>query len=300
MSGWQRWTQHPQMLRWRRWLVQVHLWIGLAVGVYIVVLSVSGSAVVLRPEVHLWLIPRSVPMEGVRLSGDGLGEAVRRSYPVHEVVAVRESRRLESPVFVTLQREGVTSERLFDPYAARDLGLAYPPVLHVVEWVVDLHDNLLAGRVGRIANGIGALLVLVLSVTGAILWWPGQYRWRHGLVTGKPAASRRFARRLHNALGLWSLALLLVWAISAVYFAFPDPFEATIDHFDDDLTDGDRPGEGVLRTIVRLHFGRFGGLPGRLAWIALGLAPAVLFVTGVVMWWTRRAPLVWRRPHHTP
>jgi uncharacterized iron-regulated membrane protein len=260
---------------------------GLVLGAYIVVMSVTGSAVVLRPQFHQWLIPRSVPMLGERLAERALHVAVADAYPGHEVQSVREPRRLEMPVFVTLQREGIVSERVFDPYAATDLGPAYPQILHVVEWLVDLHDNLLADTLGRSVNGVGASLVLLLLVTGAISWWPGKDRWRHSLLPGRPASTRRFAQRLHNALGFWMFGLLFVWALTAVYFAFPDPFESTIDYFDHDLGDSDRPGQDVLATLVRLHFGRFGGMTGRLAWIVLGLVPTVLFVTGFIAWWRR-------------
>jgi uncharacterized iron-regulated membrane protein len=38
----------------------------------------------------------------------------------------------------------------------------------------------------------------------------------------------------------------------------------------------------------RLHFGRrVWGMPGKILWAAVGLAPAVLFITGGVMWWNR-------------
>lgn len=283
MASWRRWVNRPQALPWRRLVVTAHLWVGLFLGVYVVVMSVTGSAVVLRPQFHQWLIPRSVPMVGERLVDAALDGAVRAAYPSHEVRWVRVPRQTEMPVFVGLQRDGIETERLFDPYAAVDLGLAYPPVLHGVEWLVDLHDNLLAGSVGRTVNGFGALLFVALLATGAVLWWPGRDRWRHSLVPGSPRGPR-FSRRLHNALGFWSFALLLVWGITAVYFAFPDWFERTIDWLDPDPTDAERPGSGVVGTLVRLHFGRFGGMTGRLAWVALGLIPAVLFVTGFLTW----------------
>ena len=39
MSGWQRWLQQPQRVWLRRALFQVHLWTGLILGLYVVVLS---------------------------------------------------------------------------------------------------------------------------------------------------------------------------------------------------------------------------------------------------------------------
>jgi uncharacterized iron-regulated membrane protein len=287
LSGWQRWLRQLELVRWRRVVVQLHLWIGLALGLYIVVLSVSGSLSVLRPDVHRWFVPRSVPMEGTRLTGDALQDAVRRTYPLYEVTNVFERRRPDTPVMVTLELDGATVERLFDPYAARDLGLTYPPITEAIEWVVDLHDNLLAGTTGRAVNGVGALLFLLLAITGAIVWWPGVSRVGHSLVPGKPAKSARFARRLHNALGIWILALVLIWAVTAVYFSFPDPFEWTIDYFDKDLTDDQRPGDWLVRALVNVHFGRSWGMTVKWVWVVVGLVPAVLFITGCITWWAR-------------
>jgi len=279
--------RQPQLLEWRRLLVQVHLWIGLILGLYLVVLSVSGSLSVLRPDVHRWFVPRTVAVEGTKLTGDALQEAVRRVYAEYEVTNVFERRRADSPVMVTLQRDGATVERLFDPYAVRDLGLTYPPITEAIEWVVDLHDNLLAGTTGRMVNGVGALLFVMLAITGAVVWWPGLGRIGQQLVPGKPAKSARFARRLHNSLGIWMLGLILIWAVTAVYFSFPDPFEATIDYFDTDLTDEHRPADWLVRLLVNIHFGRSWGLTVKYLWVVLGLVPAVLFITGGITWWVR-------------
>src|SRR5262245_17918391 len=50
MGVWQRWVRQPQRVWLRRALFQVHLWTGLALGLYVVVLSITGSALVYRNE----------------------------------------------------------------------------------------------------------------------------------------------------------------------------------------------------------------------------------------------------------
>jgi uncharacterized iron-regulated membrane protein len=273
--------------RTRHLLARIHTWIALGLGLYIVVLSVSGSAVVFRRELNQWLVPRTVEStEGTKLTGAALAQAAAAAYPGQVVVEVSEPQRQNRPVFVVLERDGQRTERLFDPYAVRDLGETFPPALRAMEWLVDLHDNLLAGDTGRLLNGIGGALFMVLILTGVWLWWPGLRHVLRSLKVGKPQASRRFIWQLHSVVGIVSFALLFVWAITAIYFAFPEPFEATVDYLDDDLNDDKRP-EWLILELIRLHFGRFGGLGIRFLWLALGLVPAILFVTGFVLWWTR-------------
>lgn len=227
--GWRRWTLNPQSAGWRKLLLQVHLWVGLFAGLYVVMISVSGSAVVFRRELSRWLMPRD-----------------------------------------------------------RDFSDGLPLAMRLMEWCVDLHDNLLAGSTGRTVNGIAAMVVTVVVLTGAVLWWPGRGRWRRSLTVPRPSKSRRFIWHLHSALGFWSFVLMLGWAVTGIYFAFPQPFEALFNYLATDTESFERPGEEILLTFIRLHFGRFGGLSIRILWVLLGLIPAILFVTGFIVWWKRR------------
>jgi uncharacterized iron-regulated membrane protein len=48
MTFWERWVRRPQSLWIRKLIFQVHLWAGIGVGLYVTVISVSGSAIVFR------------------------------------------------------------------------------------------------------------------------------------------------------------------------------------------------------------------------------------------------------------
>ena len=157
----------------------------------------------------------------------------------------------------------------------------------MLSWFVDLHDNLLVGTTGRRLNGIGGAAFLLIVLTGAVLWWPGRGRWIHSLTVSRHSRGLQLLWRLHSTLGFWSFALLACWGFTAIYFAFPLPFEALIDRFDPNPDDFDRPGERLLLTLIAGHFGRFGGIEVRIAWILLGLVPVALFVTGFLLWWKR-------------
>jgi hypothetical protein len=46
-------------------------------------------------------------------------------------------------------------------------------------------------------------------------------------------------------------------------------------------------GDVFLRWFYYLHFGNFADWQGKAAWVALGLMPPFLFITGAIMWWNR-------------
>jgi hypothetical protein len=70
--------------------------------------------------------------------------------------------------------------------------------------------------------------------------------------------------------------LVLMWAVSGIYFAFPDSFTAAIAVFDP----ADRFYDTELSWLSEAHFGRFGWFTEAL-WSALGLALAMLAISGV-------------------
>lgn len=279
------WLRRPQQTRVRRWLFQAHLWIGLLLGVYIVVVSVSGSVAVFRREASIVFIPRSVEQVGdERLAENALRAALAAQLPGHDVVSIGQPRRAESLVYVTFERNGKPIERLVDPYTGLIVGDPYPPVVRVMEWTVKLHDELLVGDVGRKINGAAGLLVALLVLTGVAIWWPGTRRWPTGLIPRRGPSAPGWLWQLHAILGIWCAGLLFIWAVTGLYFGYPLIFEGLIDRFDPDMSDLQRPGEALLLDMIRLHFGRFGGLEIRIAWALLGLVPAVLFITGFTLW----------------
>ena len=289
MGTWRRWLQAPQTLWWRRALFQLHLWMGIGLGLYILMISVSGSAIVLRPQISRWLIPSQVPSTaGIELTGDALTARVAEVYAAdYEIVNVVPSTREGRATYVALLNDdGKEVTRFFDQYSGYDLGSTYPWPVATVEWLTRVHDELLLGRQGRKLNGVGGILFLLMTLSGVILWWQGSKRWREGLMLRR-GGTRSFNWQLHSFVGFWSLLLMFVWGLTSVYFAWPGPFDAVIDWMDSDLDDFERP-DGWLLTLIDFHFGRFRGLLwANILWIFLGLLPAVMFITGFILWYRR-------------
>ncbi|HEX5000581.1 MAG TPA: PepSY-associated TM helix domain-containing protein [Terriglobia bacterium] len=293
MTFWSLWKTRPRESRLRRALFQIHLWSGLCLGVYVLVLSVSGSALVFRNDLYnaFTAPPVILKAQGERLSAEAIRSAARAAHPGYEISRVWENETNPAQAIeITLDRGGHEIQRLFDPYSGRDLGHAIPAGIRLMSWLEDLHVNLLAGESGRLVNGTAAALWVALGLTGAVIWWPGLRDWRRAMGVRWRANWRRFNFDLHSAVGIWTLLFFLLWGITGVHVAIPRPFWAVVDYLEpppETYQPGMRTGEVILRWSSRLHFGTIGGRVTQAIWVVIGLAPAVLFVTGVVMWWNR-------------
>ncbi len=373
---WTQWLDRPRSVPARRALYQVHLWTGVILGLYILLMGITGAALVFRDEIEHGLEdrwPGIVPVEEPRADLDAVADRMRRAYPERTLTALVST---VPPNHLTIRgylRQG-------DDYLAIDahpltgeiLGVA--PRIAFLDWLRDLHFNLLSGRTGRIVNGVGALCLLLMSLTGIVIWWPGRALWRRAITVDWKRRWKRVTWDLHGATGFWTLTLLAIWGVSGAYFAWPPAFRALVNaisplsftippppaalaartppgprleplletarglspgarllsvsypidakghlriflaredppsydtadyHYFDPFTGkhlgvwhrgiNRSAGDAVMAWIAPLHFGTFGGegsagIAIKVLWVLLGLSPAVLAVSGLLIYWNR-------------
>jgi uncharacterized iron-regulated membrane protein len=302
-TAWQRWVRQPQKVWLRRAIFQVHLWSGIAAGLYILFISVTGSVLVYSNELYVAATPEPILSQSTAplLGDDDLADAAAQRHPGYRVARVVRSLDPNQAVEIWLERGGETTRRLFDPRTGEDLGSMRALGIELVAWLIELHADLLKGTTGRRVNGLGALAVLLSALTGAVVWWPGIARWRRSLTLRRGLGWKRLNWDLHSFVGFWSFAFILVFALSGLYLSVPDTFHALADRLEPPTAEnaGSRTVDTVLYWLAFLHFGRINGIgipcsgPGlcdqatKAVWAFFGLAPAAMIVTGAIMWWNR-------------
>src|ERR1700683_3590518 len=115
--------RRPQSLWFRKAIFQIHLWTGIAMGLYVVAISVSGSALFFRSAVNEATPGRKIVAgSGLLLTKAELIEAARRAYPDYTPGNVSAGTTPGREVEITLDRGARRKVRIFDPYTGRDLG----------------------------------------------------------------------------------------------------------------------------------------------------------------------------------
>jgi uncharacterized iron-regulated membrane protein len=269
------------------------LWSGIGLSLYIVVICVSGSAIVFRRELNKAFCPTilTLPVRAHRLTTAELKAKAHAAYPRvdPDQIEVRATRAPNAPVEVWLSADGMRLERLFNPYTGADLASTVACEPHFVTALADFHGDLAGARTGRRINGLGALAIALLVLSGAMVWWPGTAHWWRGMMVRTNVAWHRQVRDLHSAMGFWLIPLVMLWTLTGIYFAFPEPFNALanvlVEAGVSSLAIDD-----AIAWVVRLHFGRAFGQGVEVLWAVVGLLPPVLVVTGVVAWWHRVRP----------
>ena len=299
MNFGKNWARQPQSVWLRKAIFQIHLWTGIGLGLYVLLTSVTGSAIVFRNEIFGQFTPRAiVEIAADRLSDDDLKVAAMRAYPSYRVSAIlkpRRNRRNPDPVppekhavEIWLERDSGSQSlrRFFDPYTGADLGSATSQVIVAMSWIMDLHVNLLYGETGRAINGIAGAFFTLVALTGLVVWWPGIRTWRRSLGVRWTNNWKRFNWDLHSAAGFWTFLFIGMWGVTGVIVSFPGPYYDLMSRFVPAKGDVTVVADSVFRWSADLHFGTF-SWPLKVVWVIVAQVPALLLVTGALMWWNR-------------
>ena len=221
----------PSRRRVRSYLLLVHEWTGLAVGLLFTMLGITGSMLVFYLDVDEVINPETQVSRRVHepTSPEAILSQLRKSFPEREgpwriempmtpetpVMAryykpPERADRFFSPLMVTIDPAtlAVTSDRFWGDYA--------------VTWIYDLHYTLLLGENGRTTVGFVGLLMMASLVSGLYLWWPSR---RRALAALKPQLRQGSARRvydLHVLGGTYFWVLLALLAVTGSALALPD------------------------------------------------------------------------------
>ena len=215
--------------RIRRALFHVHRWLGVGAALYVLLIGLTGAAVVFRPEMQRAAYPAFFAPDRSASEQTADVRAVlselKSRYPGYNLAGIDWPTYRRDSFLAYLSSGNAFRTVFLHPVSGEVIGeLPYDRI----RWLQDLHIELLGGRTGRRLNGIGAMALMLMCLSGLVLWWPGLPRWRSSLWVSRGRGWTRANRDLHGAVGFWISALLLVWSTTGVSFTAPQLFRSAV------------------------------------------------------------------------
>lgn len=221
----------------RRFARFVHRWGGLLAGLFFVLSGLTGSILVFRRELDRWLYPHllrvPVPVTSVGAASTppySLERALRaaqRFAPAAAFTTVRMPREADGSVEFWYGTNPVRAV-FVDPWRGEVLGTRAEDA-HPLGWLYLLHSHLLAGERGHQLAGIMGLMLVLVGISGLVLWWPRtpwRLAWRSAFTVRRDLGPARARYDQHRVIGFWSSLLLLIAGFTGASLVFHDAFEA--------------------------------------------------------------------------
>jgi sulfite reductase (NADPH) flavoprotein alpha-component len=187
-------------------LRQIHSLPGLVVGLLLALIALTGAILAIEPARERLSAP---VVQAGSIDVATLAGRIQAQYA--EIERIRQT--ASGSIVVTFFDGGKAGADIVDPQSLKVLGPHAPAGF--TRFVTNLHRSVLMGDQGRIAVGIGAALMLLLTISGMMMLAArlGGYRAFFRPVQGSSA------RKWHSELGRLAMIGLLITSLSGIYLS---------------------------------------------------------------------------------
>jgi uncharacterized iron-regulated membrane protein len=230
----------------------IHLYLGLAAGLVIMITCFTGASLVFEKELQLFIYPERYTVEETekRFSLEHLAGVLRKEVPNVTISAVKIYSAAERSIEFTysveknkeakpIENKNVSSETnagknkkgeagkgggnnqaFMNPYTGQLISL-YSYRNSFFYAMFSLHRWLLAGDTGKLIVGISTSIFLFILLTGIILWWPkSKKKLKQHLKLKWSAGWKRINHDLHIVVGFYTAIFLFIFAFTGLAWSF--------------------------------------------------------------------------------
>lgn len=215
----------------RKTMNKLHLWLSLLAGLFICLLSLSGSALVFENEINRMLhtdLYKATP--GPAVSYDQAYQTVLHTYPKAQIQRIYSPDEFSSKgiytFLITNQKKSLSV--YVDPGTGKILGTQTGDTF--TNWLSEFHHYFFLKEYnGMKLVGVVGLIFFVILLTGLFLWWPGLKNWIRGFTFRR--TSNRYVQNLdfHRIFGMAWVPFLLVVSLTGALFPFGKDFLQVFD-----------------------------------------------------------------------
>jgi len=210
----------------RNIILKLHLWVGMAAALLILLLAASGTLLVYENEIDRLLNPKllTVTPQPGHMPLQELVTRVRQSFGNQPVVNLGINPRPDLAWQVILGGKAIVFAYV-NPHTGQVMGTRKRDASLMFK-IHQFHTNLLVGKNGEKLVGYGTLCLAFLILTGLVLWW------KRKMLTIQTAGSwRRINFDLHHISGIYSSLFLAVVVFTGLLISFPSALNPAVELF---------------------------------------------------------------------
>ena len=208
---------------------KIHLWLSLPLGIVLTVVCLSGAVLVFEGEITRALHPElyrvAAPADARPLRPSQLADRIGGQMPdsLH-LVSLQLSARSDEPCMAAFRETG-RKQLSVDPYTGNVNGWTESPaffgtVRKLHRWLLDPPPSKGEKSVGKAIVGVSTLALVLILVSGLILWIPRSRKALRNRLKVSYSDGRRFWHDCHVSLGFYATLLLLVMALTGLTWSF--------------------------------------------------------------------------------
>ena len=199
---------------------KLHLWLGLATGLVVFIIAITGALFCFEPELKNLQSYRHVKEENKNfLPPSHIQQIAEAALPGKKVQRIYYDARDQSVMTLQSKKDAYTYSVFINPYTGAVLKVRNND-RDFLSVVLQIHRTLKIPYGHEIIRW-STVIFLVICVTGLILWWPKNRRLaKKGFVVMWRASPKRLNYDLHKVLGFYASWIAIFSALTGLMFSF--------------------------------------------------------------------------------
>ncbi|REG99488.1 PepSY-associated TM helix domain-containing protein [Flavobacterium aquicola] len=222
--------------RVKKIISQIHLWLGLASGLIVFIVALTGSILVFEEEIEEILHPEFYTVTSIAKEKKAIDYSIEILEKKYSIKTINRIYTYNDPkrTSLVMAKDSNDETQIFaiNPYTGKIIDKVTMKS-RFFSIVNNLHRNLLMGETGKLITGYSCLIFVVLLISGLFLWWPKKIKTlKQRLIIKWKASFKRVNWDFHSTLGFYSFLFLLIISLTGLTWSFKW-FENTIYYFSD-------------------------------------------------------------------
>ena len=225
----------------KKWISKLHLWLGLTVGFFVLVISITGALYVFKDEIqnvirkdYIHHNEQNISQKKIlplKILEQKVEAQTNEKYPIHWAEIPLD--KTKSYKFYYYERNPNTwnyfdefviyKTAYVNPFTGKVLALedeknGFFNIVKFIHW-----SFLLKSDWGTYIVGIPVLIFLIMLISGIILWWPKNKKARKQRFWFQWKNIKSWRRKnydLHSILGFYSSIFALILTLTGLFYAF--------------------------------------------------------------------------------
>lgn len=198
---------------------KLHLWLGLASGIIIFIITLTGCIYVFKDEITSYT---QHDFDYVKLQHSGrvplavVIDSFKKNHADKELLFIKQKESVPNATIVLGSKK---TQVAYNPYNGKEvMSLGSKDSFFAI--VLDIHRTLLLGDIGEEIIGISTFIFLFMVISGLILWFPTHVKKLKGYFTISNKSAKRFHFDLHRVGGFYASFILVVVISTGLFFSY--------------------------------------------------------------------------------
>ncbi|BAZ05641.1 PepSY-associated TM helix domain-containing protein [Calothrix sp. NIES-3974] len=201
--------QHPR----------IHRYIGILVGLFLAIITLTGSILVFSAEINSFVYPQihHLTPNSTSISIQQTANIISEKFPGEKLHYINIPQKQDDAYQVVLQTAKIV---YLNPYTGKILAVIDKN--HFLGVIRQIHTNLLSGNFGEFLVGICGILLMTRVINGLSLW-VGWKRLSAGFKIRFHAPKHLINYDFHQVIGVISVIFLIFMGITGTLMVFKQP-----------------------------------------------------------------------------